>query len=126
MGEGQTLEEGKKINLSLLTLGRALHSLSQGNRGDVVSLRDSKLTRLLGESLGGNSKTWMLAAIAASSCHVQETLSTLEYATFARAIANKGVHVNVSVNRKEIEELRVQLCRVEETSFKIQNSLQKL
>lgn len=130
---GQTLEEGKKINLSLLTLGRALHSLSQQNQNptiitpaSVVSFRESKLTRLLSESLGGNSKTWMLATIAASATHVQESLSTLEYATHARAIANKNVHVNASVSKEEIDSLRSQLRRLEEASHCVKKTIVRI
>ena len=118
--------------MSLLTLGRALHSLStmssrkDNNSNNIeVSLRDSKLTRLLGESLGGNSKTWMLATVAASACHIQESISTLDYATHARAIANKNVHVNTSVSKEEIDSLKNQLGRLEEASHSLKNSIKR-
>jgi hypothetical protein len=87
---GQQFEEAKKINQSLLMLGRALNSFSD-SRGDAfVSLRDSKLTRLLSESFGGNSKTWMLATVSPAQYNAGETISTLEYAQNALCITNKA------------------------------------
>ncbi|KPA80648.1 putative kinesin [Leptomonas pyrrhocoris] len=88
---GQQFEEAKKINLSLLMLGRALNSFSERKGGDAfISLRESKLTRLLSESFGGNSKTWMLATVSPTAFNLTETISTLDYATNAMAITNKA------------------------------------
>jgi hypothetical protein len=100
---GVQLEEAKKINQSLLVLGRALNSFSDG-RGDMVSLRDSKLTRLLSDCFGGNAKTWMLATVSPTAFNVTESLSTLEYATHAKNITN-SVTVNAISRRLEYNEL---------------------
>jgi hypothetical protein len=89
---GARLREGSNINKSLTTLGRVIESLVGGN--SVVPYRDSVLTYLLKESLGGNSKTAMIACI--SPANYDETLSTLRYADSAkrittRAVANKDI-----------------------------------
>jgi hypothetical protein len=101
---GLQFEEAKKINQSLLSLGRALNSFSEG-RGDMVSLRESKLTRLLSDSFGGNAKTWMLATVAPTAYNVTESLSTLEYATHAKNITNR-VTINTVARKLEYAELR--------------------
>ncbi|KAH8605557.1 Kinesin motor domain [Trypanosoma vivax] len=103
---GLAFEEAKKINQSLLMLGRALNSFSdrKGNDG-FISLRASKLTRLLSESFGGNSKTWMLATVSPTAYNLTETKSTLEYAQNATAIKNKA-KVNKTAKKAEIEEIK--------------------
>ena len=108
---GLAFEEAKKINLSLLTLGRALHSFSTSS-GDVVSLRESKLTRLLADSFGGNSKLWMLATVAPTAYNVTESLATLEYATHAKRITNMA-QVNRIARHMEAVELRKQVQQLE-------------
>lgn len=82
-----TLKEGIKINLSLSALGNVISALSEG--GKHIPYRDSKLTRLLQDSLGGNSKTMMIAAISPADYNYDETLSTLRYANRAKNIKNK-------------------------------------
>jgi hypothetical protein len=109
---GLQFEEAKKINQSLLALGRALNSFSEG-RGDMVSLRDSKLTRLLSESFGGNNKTWMLATVAPTAYNASETLSTLEYATHAKKITNRATVNNVA-RRLEVAQLRERESKLHE------------
>ncbi len=111
---GHQFEESKKINQSLLMLGRALNSFSDG-RNDFISLRESKLTRLLSESFGGNSKTWMLATVSPSQYNLTETLSTLEYAVNAKSITNKA-----EVNRIEKQ---LELSQLKELSHKLESSL---
>ena len=102
---GLQFEEAKKINQSLLMLGRALNSFSE-RRGDTfVSLRESKLTRLLSECFGGNSKTWMLATVSPSAFNLTETMSTLEYATNAKSITNRA-EVNRLQKQLELKELK--------------------
>ncbi|KAH8605618.1 Kinesin motor domain [Trypanosoma vivax] len=100
---GLAFEEAKKINQSLLMLGRALNSFSdrKGNDG-FISLRASKLTRLLSESFGGNSKTWMLATVSPTAYNLTETKSTLEYAQNATAIKNKA-KVNKTAKKADVE-----------------------
>lgn len=85
---GQQLKEGTKINLSLSALGNVISALSEG-RGKHVPYRDSKLTRLLQDSLGGNTKTLMVAAISPADYNYEETLSTLRYANRAKNIQNR-------------------------------------
>lgn len=85
---GQTLKEGIKINLSLTALGNVISTLVDG-KSTHVPYRDSKLTRLLQDSLGGNTKTVMIAALSPADYNYEETFSTLRYAARAKAIKNK-------------------------------------
>lgn len=75
---GQTLEEAKKINKSLTALGMVINALTDG-KSSYVPYRDSKLTRILQESLGGNSKTTLIINASPSSYNVSETVSTLRF-----------------------------------------------
>lgn len=84
---GQRLKEAGKINLSLSTLGNVIHALVEENTSH-IPYRDSKLTRLLQDSLGGNSKTLMIANIGPASYNWDETLTTLRYANRAKNIHN--------------------------------------
>ncbi|KAL0949081.1 hypothetical protein HGRIS_009175 [Hohenbuehelia grisea] len=114
---GQRLKEGANINKSLTTLGKVISSLAlasqaEGKKGkkgkaeDFIPYRDSVLTWLLKDSLGGNSKTAMIAAIAPAD--YEETLSTLRYADQAKKIKNKAV-VNEDPNEKLVRELKEEL-----------------
>jgi kinesin family protein 3/17 len=82
------LKEGIKINLSLTALGNVISALVDG-KTQHIPYRDSKLTRLLQDSLGGNTKTVMIAACSPADYNYEETLSTLRYAARAKAIKNK-------------------------------------
>ena len=84
-----TLKDGIKINLSLSVLGNVISALSEGRKGGHIPYRDSKLTRLLQDSLGGNTKTMMIAAISPTDCDFEETMSTLIYADLVKKITNK-------------------------------------
>ena len=87
---GNLLKEGAKINLSLSALGNVISALSEGAKnGKHIPYRDSKLTRLLQDSLGGNTKTLMVAAISPADYNFDETMSTLRYANRAKNIKNK-------------------------------------
>lgn len=115
---GDRLKEGAMINKSLTTLGRVISALSK-QASDRIPYRDSTLTWLLKESLGGNAKTTMLAMISPSSESYDETMSTLRYAESAKKVMNRAV-VNEDKNariirqlRHEIDELRAQLARQE-------------
>jgi Kinesin motor domain len=86
---GATLKEGANINKSLSELGNVINALvaqAKGKKGVFVPYRNSKLTRVLQESLGGNSITAMLAALSPAGSFFEETLSTLKYANRAKAI----------------------------------------
>ena len=85
---GDRLKEGCKINLSLSALGNVISALVDG-KGKHIPYRDSKLTRLLQDSLGGNTKTLMMAAVSPADYNYDETLSTLRYANRAKNIKNK-------------------------------------
>lgn len=76
---GDTLEEAKKINLSLSTLGNVISSLTSGNN-DYIPYKDSKLTRILKESLGGNYKTTLIVTCSPHIYNCEETISTLKFA----------------------------------------------
>lgn len=85
---GQRLREATKINLSLSALGNVISQLVEG-KVTHVPYRDSKLTRLLQDSLGGNTKTVMIAAISPADYNIEETMTTLRYASRAKHIKNK-------------------------------------
>eukprot|EP00899_Mesostigma_viride_P014149 jgi/Mesvir1/22735/Mv14138-RA.3 len=124
---GQQLKEGSNINKSLLTLSQIIRALAEeateegkkkkGSNKLRVPYRDSMLTWLLKESLGGNSKTIMIAALGPSEHHYHESLSTLRYADSAKAITNVAV-VNEDANQsliraleQEIEMLKTTMSR---------------
>lgn len=113
---GARLKEGAEINRSLSTLGRviaALADLSTGAKkkkgGSQVPYRDSVLTWLLKDSLGGNSMTAMIAAISPADINYDETLSTLRYADSAKRIKNHAV-INEDANARMIRELKEELA----------------
>lgn len=85
---GKAALEGTKINLSLSSLGNVISALADG-KSKHIPYRDSKLTRLLQDSLGGNTKTLMIAAISPADYNYDETMSTLRYANRAKNIKNK-------------------------------------
>ncbi|KAI9854191.1 MAG: kinesin-like protein Klp8 [Vezdaea acicularis] len=113
---GARLKEGAEINRSLSTLGRviaALADLSSGKKRNMsmVPYRDSVLTWLLKDSLGGNSMTAMIAAISPADINFEETLSTLRYADSAKRIKNHAV-VNEDPNARMIRELKEELAQL--------------
>ncbi|XP_015113867.1 kinesin-like protein KIF14 isoform X1 [Diachasma alloeum] len=111
---GERLREGVSINKSLLTLGKVIASLAESTNNrkrGFVPYRESILTWLLKESLGGNSKTAMLATVAPSSLHLEETLATLRYACQARSIVNR-VRINEDPHDKLIRELKAEVLRL--------------
>jgi centromeric protein E len=85
---GSQLKEGAHINKSLLTLSTVISKLSEG-KGGHIPYRDSKLTRLLSTSLGGNARTAIMAAISPASRNREETKSTLQFASRAKKIVNR-------------------------------------
>ena len=98
---GQTLEEAKKINKSLSALGMVINALTDG-RSSHVPYRDSKLTRILQESLGGNSRTTLIINCSPSSYNDAETLSTLRFGMRAKSIKNKA-KVNAELSPAELK-----------------------
>merc|ERR1712232_1025115 len=119
---GIRLMEGANINRSLLALGNCINALREGGKGAFVPYRDSKLTRLLKDSLGGNCRTVMIAAVSPALNQQEETLNTLKYANRAknirtqveRNVLNVDYHVSEYVNligrlKSEISTLRNRL-----------------
>ncbi|KAG8528141.1 Kinesin heavy chain [Bacidia gigantensis] len=100
---GQTLEEAKKINKSLSALGMVINSLTDG-KSTHIPYRDSKLTRILQESLGGNSRTTLIINCSPSKYNDQETLSTLRFGVRAKAIKNKA-KINAELSPLELKQL---------------------
>lgn len=88
---GQTLEEAKMINKSLSALGNVINALTEAKTGGHIPYRDSKLTRILQESLGGNSATCLVITCSLSAYNDRETLSTLRFGNRAKNIKNKVV-----------------------------------
>ncbi|XP_029165311.1 kinesin-like protein KIF12 isoform X2 [Nylanderia fulva] len=94
LSEGKTLEEANNINKSLMVLGYCIASLSDGKRkGGHIPYRDSKLTKLLADSLAGNGVTLMIACVSPARSNASETLNTLRYAARAKKIATKPLIV---------------------------------
>merc|ERR1740117_751411 len=107
---GDRLKEGCAINKSLSALGNVIEKLADRATGkakktDIIPYRDSKLTRLLQNALGGSSKTVMICAISPASSNHEETLSTLRYADRAKRIKNTAT-VNENPQDKLIRQLR--------------------
>nr|XP_019002357.1 kinesin [Kwoniella mangroviensis CBS 8507]OCF65818.1 kinesin [Kwoniella mangroviensis CBS 8507] len=100
---GQTLEEAKKINKSLSALGMVINALTDG-KSSHVPYRDSKLTRILQESLGGNSRTTLIINCSPATFNEAETLSTLRFGMRAKSIKNKA-RVNVEMSPAELKAL---------------------
>ena len=111
---GDRLKEGAAINKSLSALGNVISALAEqsgGKKGAFIPYRDSVLTWLLKESLGGNAKTIMIAALSPADINYEETLSTLRYADRAKQIKNAAV-VNEDPNQKMIRELKEEVERL--------------
>ncbi|KAM6896971.1 LOW QUALITY PROTEIN: kinesin-like protein KIF19 [Xenentodon cancila] len=115
---GQRLKEGAHINRSLLALGNCINALSDKNGSKYVNYRDSKLTRLLKDSLGGNSRTVMIAHISPASIAFEESRNTLTYADRAKSIRTrvKKNLINVSYHIVQytniISDLRCEIDRL--------------
>uniref|UniRef100_A0A671YXC4 Kinesin family member 21A n=1 Tax=Sparus aurata TaxID=8175 RepID=A0A671YXC4_SPAAU len=110
---GDRAKEGISINCGLLALGNVISALGdRSKRSTHVPYRDSKLTRLLQDSLGGNSQTMMIACISPSDRDFMETLNTLKYANRARNIKNKVV-VNQDRASQQISALRTEIARLQ-------------
>uniref|UniRef100_A0A669CFM9 Kinesin family member 4 n=1 Tax=Oreochromis niloticus TaxID=8128 RepID=A0A669CFM9_ORENI len=107
--EGDRLKEGISINRGLLSLGNVISALGdESKKNTFVPYRDSKLTRLLQDSLGGNSHTLMIACISPADSNMEETINTLRYADRARKIKNKPV-VNIDPRAAEMNRLKQQV-----------------
>lgn len=117
--DGLRFREGVHINKGLLALGNVISALGDEKKrkeGVHVPYRDSKLTRLLQDSLGGNSRTFMIACVSPADINAEETLNTLKYANRARNIQNKPVINRDPITnemlkmRQQLELLQAELC----------------
>uniref|UniRef100_A0A9J7X191 Kinesin family member 1C, a n=1 Tax=Cyprinus carpio carpio TaxID=630221 RepID=A0A9J7X191_CYPCA len=116
--KGMRLKEGANINKSLTTLGKVISALadmhgSKKRRSDFIPYRDSVLTWLLRENLGGNSRTAMIAALSPADINYEETLSTLRYADRAKQIKCNAV-INEDPNARLVRELKEEVNRLKE------------
>ena len=110
---GERAKEGISINSGLASLGKVISQLSSRQAGSHVSYRDSKLTRLLQDSLGGNAITYMIACVTPAEFHLSETLNTVQYAQRARAIQSRPQIQQISDDSDKqalIERLRVEVA----------------
>jgi Kinesin motor domain len=108
--EGQRLKEAVNINLSLSALGNVISALVDA-KSKHIPYRDSKLTKILQDSLGGNSKTVMIATISPALDNAEETLTTLRYANRAKQIKNKPV-INEDPKDARIREFKDEIARM--------------
>ncbi|GCB65982.1 hypothetical protein scyTo_0004887 [Scyliorhinus torazame] len=115
--KGTRLKEGANINKSLTTLGKVISALAEVSKkkkkSDFIPYRDSVLTWLLRENLGGNSRTAMVAALSPADINYEETLSTLRYADRAKQIKCNAV-INEDPNAKLIRELKDEVTRLKD------------
>uniref|UniRef100_A0AC34RIY5 Kinesin-like protein n=1 Tax=Panagrolaimus sp. JU765 TaxID=591449 RepID=A0AC34RIY5_9BILA len=110
--QGERFKEATKINLSLSALGNVISALVDG-KSSHIPYRDSKLTRILQDSLGGNSKTVMVANIGPASYNLEETLSCLRYANRAKNIKNKP-RINEDPKDALLREFQDEIARLKE------------
>ncbi|KAG2717810.1 hypothetical protein I3760_03G192400 [Carya illinoinensis] len=111
--DGTRLKEGSHINRSLLTLTTVIRKLSGGKRSGHVPYRDSKLTRILQSSLGGNARTAIICTMSPALSHVEQTRNTLSFATSAKEVTNNA-QVNMVVSDKTlVKHLQKEVARLE-------------
>lgn len=126
--EGTTLKEGCFINRSLLTLSTVIRKLSDPNRSKAAHIpyRESKLTRILSNALGGNARTAIICTMSASNKHLEQTRNTLFFASYAKEVTNRA-QVNVVISDKDlIKQLKKEVALLEaqlrRSSISSQNS----
>ncbi|KAL0794880.1 hypothetical protein Bca101_066257 [Brassica carinata] len=128
--DGTRLREGCHINLSLMTLTTVIRKLSVGKRSGHIPYRDSKLTRILQHSLGGNARTAIICTLSPASTHAEQSRNTLYFANRAKEVTNNA-QVNMVVSDKQlVKHLQKEVARLEaerrtpgpstEKDFKIQ------
>lgn len=111
--EGMKMKEGININMGLLALGNVIAALTDDTgKVNYIPYRDSKLTRILRNSLGGNSKTWMIACVSPVLADMDESLNTLKYACRARKISNTPI-VNKDPQSALIASLKLQILKLQ-------------
>ena len=124
---GHTLEEAKIINKSLTTLGRVINNLTDG-KSTHIPYRESKLTRVLQESLGGNSKTCLIITCSPSIYNESESLSTLRFGERAKKIKNKpkiNKEITVAELQKLVNQLKEQLKKADQRIVDLENYIRQ-
>lgn len=120
--EGLRLREGGHINKSLFALTSVISKLSDGNDRSHIPYRDSKLTRILQSSLGGNAKTAILCALTPASQFCDESMSTLKFASRAKKIRNRP-HINEYISDKDqIGRYRDEIAQLQRTVESLQQN----
>ncbi|XP_047972492.1 kinesin-like protein NACK1 [Salvia hispanica] len=111
--EGIRLREGCHINLSLMTLTTVIRKLSVGKRSGHIPYRDSKLTRILQHSLGGNARTAIICTLSPATSHAEQSRNTLLFATRAKEVTNNA-QVNMVISDKQlVKHLQKEVARLE-------------
>ncbi|XP_027065878.2 kinesin-like protein NACK2 [Coffea arabica] len=111
--DGTRFKEGSHINRSLLTLTTVIRKLSGGKRIGHIPYRDSKLTRILQSSVGGNARTAIICTMSPALGHVEQSRNTLSFATSAKEVTNNA-HVNLVVAEKQLlKHLKKEVARLE-------------
>ncbi|EDQ85907.1 uncharacterized protein MONBRDRAFT_34081 [Monosiga brevicollis MX1] len=119
--EGMRLKEGASINKSLHCLGNVISKLTESTDAAHVPYRDSKLTRILQNSLGGNARTGIICTVTAAAVHQDETISTLKFATRAKKICNHAVVNEVYDEKAQIVKLRKQIRELEKEKLELES-----
>lgn len=129
---GKRMVEGAHINRSLLALGNCINALSEKGSTKYVNYRDSKLTRILKDSLGGNSKTVMIAHVSPASIHFEESRNTLVYADRAKYIRTKlrrnviDVSYHISQYQQIIQELAHEISTLKDQRHELESRISHL
>jgi len=129
---GKRMVEGAHINRSLLALGNCINALSEKGSTKYVNYRDSKLTRILKDALGGNSKTVMIAHVSPASIHFEESRNTLVYADRAKYIRTKlrrnviDVSYHISQYQQIIQELAQEIANLKDQRSDLESRISHL
>ncbi|KAF4382941.1 kinesin-like protein KIN-7B [Cannabis sativa] len=111
--DGTRLKEGSHINRSLLTLTTVIRKLSGGKKSGHIPYRDSKLTRILQSSLGGNARTAIICTMSPALSHVEQTRNTLSFATSAKEVTNNAQINMVVADKRLVKHLQKEVARLE-------------
>ncbi|CAK9159255.1 unnamed protein product [Ilex paraguariensis] len=111
--DGSRMKEGSHINRSLLTLTTVIRKLGGGKRSGHIPYRDSKLTRILQPSLGGNARTAIICTMSPALSHVEQSRNTLSFATSAKEVTNSALVNMVVAEKKLVKHLQKEVARLE-------------
>ena len=109
---GVRLKEGCNINQSLMVLGQVIGKLSAGDKGQHINYRDSKLTRILQNSIGGNAKTAIICTVTPAAMSEEQTISTLRFASQAKTIQNHATVNEVLDDKAQINRLKKEMAQL--------------